>query len=608
MSGVLAVDAVEVTKRYGDLVAVDGISVQVGQGEVYGVLGPNGAGKTTFMRMLFGLIRPDAGEIRLFGRTWAEDGTRILDNVAGFVETPRFYPYLTGRENLAGLARLDVGVAHDRVDEVLEIVELEGRADDRVRDYSYGMVQRLGLAASLLRRPQLLIVDEPANGLDPAGIRDMRALIKRLAASGLTVLLSSHDMAEVEEICDNVTIMREGSVVFHGEIAELRAQAPEQGHRISTDDDERALEIARTAREARGRAGRRTVAWSCAARRTRSIGLCALLSPRGWRFARLELSEAPLETLFFMLTESHSDDALVGYRGRRLTMSTTEVAPSLAATGVQARRPGLGRALGFELGKLFKQKRAPLTLAFAAVAPILIVIILKGQQRPPKDSLFGRYIHQTGWSVPLLILGFAGQWVLPLLTALVAGDIFAGEDQMGTWKTVLTRSVSRTQIFWAKTITAVAFALSVLVVLTISTIISSVVLVGHQPLVGLTGQVIPSHTAALLVSASWATAIPPLLAFTCFAILLSVLSRNPAFAIAAPVVIGMVMQLTGSLGGVEALRPFLLTTPFEAWHGLLAETRFYGPLVWGAFSSAIWCAGSLTWAFIALRRRDVTGG
>ncbi len=275
---------------------------------------------------------------------------------------------------------------------------------------------------------------------------------------------------------------------------------------------------------------------------------------------------------------------------------------------VQARRPGLGRALGFELSKLFKQKRAPLTLAFAAVAPILIVIILKGQQRPPKDSLFGRYIHQTGWSVPLLILGFAGQWVLPLLTALVAGDIFAGEDQMGTWKTVLTRSVSRTQIFWAKTITAVAFALSVLVVLTVSTILSSVVLVGHQPLVGLTGQLIPSHTAALLVSASWATAIPPLLAFTCFAILLSVLSRNPAFAIAAPVVIGMVMQLTGSLGGVEALRPFLLTTPFEAWHGLLAETRFYGPLAWGTFSSAIWCAVSLTWAFIALRRRDVTGG
>jgi len=289
-------------------------------------------------------------------------------------------------------------------------------------------------------------------------------------------------------------------------------------------------------------------------------------------------------------------------------VTTTEYAPSLPAATARQRRPGLASALVWELSKLWKQKRARVTLVLAAIAPILIVLIVKGQQRPPKDSLFGRYVHETGWSVPLLMLGFAGQWVLPLLTALVAGDIFAGEDQMGTWKTLLTRSVSRTQIFWAKTVTAVGFAVSVLVVLAASTIVSSVVLVGHQPLVGLTGQLIPSHTAWVLVSASWASAIPPLLAFTCFAILLSVLSGNPALAIAAPVVIGMVMQLGGALAGVEALRPFLLTTPFEAWHGLLAAPRFYGPLEWGALSSAVWCIGSLTWAFFALQRRDVTGG
>src|SRR5262249_22110973 len=163
----------------------------------------------------------------------------MLDNVAGFVETPRFYPYLTGRENLDGLARLDGGSARARVDAVLETVDLVDRASDKVREYSYGMTQRLGVAASLLRNPRLLIVDEPSNGLDPAGIRDMRALIKRLGDSGLTVLLSSHDMSEVEEICDNVTIMRRGSVVFHGGIAELREQAPEQGHRVSTDHDAR---------------------------------------------------------------------------------------------------------------------------------------------------------------------------------------------------------------------------------------------------------------------------------------------------------------------------------------------------------------------------------
>jgi ABC-2 type transport system ATP-binding protein len=244
MSGVLAVDAVGVTKRYGALTAVDGITLQVAQGEVYGVLGPNGAGKTTFLRMLFGLIRPDAGTIKLFGRTREEAGTRVLDGVSGFIESPKFYPYLSGRKNLEGLARLDGGAAPGRMEEVLEIVDLADRADHKVGGYSFGMRQRLGVAASLLRDPQLLVLDEPANGLDPAGIRDMRALVKRLAASGLTVLLSSHDMTEVEEICDDVTIMRSGSVVFHGPIAELREQAPEQGHRISTDDDKRALELA----------------------------------------------------------------------------------------------------------------------------------------------------------------------------------------------------------------------------------------------------------------------------------------------------------------------------------------------------------------------------
>src|SRR3954469_1180388 len=244
MTEALAVDAVDVTKRYGDLTAVDAITLQVAQGEVYGVLGPNGAGKTTLLRMLFGLIRPDAGTIRLFGQSWRDDGTRVLDGVAGFVESPKFYPYLSGRRNLEGLARLDGGADPGRLDEVLEIVDLADRAKDRVGGYSFGMRQPPGGAASLLRDPQLLVLDEPANGLDPAGMRDMRALIKRLAGSGLTVLLSSHDMDEVEEICDNVTIMKRGTVAFHGTIAKLRTMAPDPGHLLATSDDTRALALA----------------------------------------------------------------------------------------------------------------------------------------------------------------------------------------------------------------------------------------------------------------------------------------------------------------------------------------------------------------------------
>src|SRR5262245_63983457 len=167
MTELLAVEAVEVTKRYGGVTAVDGISLEVGQGEVYGVLGPNGAGKTTFLRMLFGLVRPDAGVIRLFGRTWDEAGPSVLDGVSGFVESPRFYPYLSGRRNLAGLARLDGGVAPERIDEVLEIVDLADRADDRVGGYSFGMRQRLGVALALLRDPQLLVLrsEEPTSAL-----------------------------------------------------------------------------------------------------------------------------------------------------------------------------------------------------------------------------------------------------------------------------------------------------------------------------------------------------------------------------------------------------------------------------------------------------------
>jgi ABC-2 type transport system ATP-binding protein len=244
MNQLLAVDAVGVTKTFGSVRAVNDLSLQVSAGEVYGVLGPNGAGKTTFLRMLFGLIRPDSGTLRVFGRTWKEDGIGVLDGVSGFIESPKFYPYLTGRQNLEGMALLDGGARPGLLEEVLEVVDLTDRARDKVGGYSYGMRQRLGVAASLLREPRLLVLDEPANGLDPGGIRDMRALVKRLAERGLTVLLSSHHMDEVEEICDNVTIMSCGAVAFHGTIAELRSLAPDPGYALDTDANDRALTLA----------------------------------------------------------------------------------------------------------------------------------------------------------------------------------------------------------------------------------------------------------------------------------------------------------------------------------------------------------------------------
>ena len=235
----LPVEARGLVKRYGDLTAVDHVNLTVAGGDVFGYLGPNGAGKTTSLRMLLGLIRPTEGSARLFGRDPLVDGARALDHVAGFVEGPRFYPYLSARRNLRMLADYDGGDARLRIDEVLDLVELRERANDKVGGYSHGMRQRLGIAASLLRQPRLLLLDEPTTGLDPAGMRDMRDLVRRLASEGITVLLSSHLLGEVEELCNRVAIIRRGRIIYEGSLGDLLAGAA-SGYRLRTPEPERA--------------------------------------------------------------------------------------------------------------------------------------------------------------------------------------------------------------------------------------------------------------------------------------------------------------------------------------------------------------------------------
>jgi ABC-2 type transport system ATP-binding protein len=194
--------------------------------------------------MMLGLIRPSEGAVRIFGRDPLIVGARALDGVAGFVEGPRFYPYLSGRKNLELLAAYDrLGATRKDIDAVLETVELYDRAKDRVGGYSHGMRQRLGIAASLIRRPHLLILDEPATGLDPAGMRDMRALVRRLADEGMTVVLSSHLMSEVEELCNRVAIISGGRIIRESTLRDLLASAA-GSYRLETTDNARAREVA----------------------------------------------------------------------------------------------------------------------------------------------------------------------------------------------------------------------------------------------------------------------------------------------------------------------------------------------------------------------------
>ena len=293
-------------KRYGEIVAVDGVDLTVEHGDVFGYLGPNGAGKTTLLRILLGLIRPTTGSAQLFGRDPLVEGAKALEGVAGFVEGPRFYSYLSGRKNLRLLADYDGDGARSRVEEVLELVELRDRAKDRVGGYSHGMRQRLGIAASLLRQPQLLLLDEPTTGLDPAGMRDMRDLVRRLAGEGITILLSSHLLNEVEELCNRVAIIRKGRIVYEGGLRELLSSAA-TGYRLRATEPERARAVllaqtgiegvALSDGELRFSAGEEAAARATIVLGQARIGITALVPQR-----------ASLEELFLGLTGGESSD------------------------------------------------------------------------------------------------------------------------------------------------------------------------------------------------------------------------------------------------------------------------------------------------------------
>ena len=232
-------------KRFGETVAVGGVDISVGEGTVCGLLGRNGAGKTTLLRMILGLLPPDAGAVRLFGREAAAGDAAAREAVAGFVEEPKFYPYLSARRNLELLATLDGDGARVSPGKALELVDLSRRAQDKVRGFSTGMKQRLGIAAALVRSPRLLVLDEPTIGLDPAGAASVRAMVREIAENGGTVFLSSHNMTEVAGICDSIVILREGIKVWDGTMQQLREQAPVAAYRLRTSDDERAQAVAR---------------------------------------------------------------------------------------------------------------------------------------------------------------------------------------------------------------------------------------------------------------------------------------------------------------------------------------------------------------------------
>ncbi|MFB6945134.1 ABC transporter permease [Streptomyces sp. NPDC060286] len=289
----------------------------------------------------------------------------------------------------------------------------------------------------------------------------------------------------------------------------------------------------------------------------------------------------------------------------------THDSPAEAAGAVRtAARPrgGARTVYLWELEKLTAQWRIRAVLVLCLVAPFLFALGLRAQDTLPSDTLFGRWAHDSGFAVPLVVLGFAGQWALPLLVCLVAGDIFSSEDHHGTWKTILTRSRTRGQIFAGKTLAAVTYSAVVVLLLGAGSLAAGVLVIGHQPLVGLSGQEIGAGRAAGIVVESWLYMLLPCLAFTALGVFFSLATRHSAAGIGAPAVLGLLLQLVSLVDGLGPVRRLLPTTAFDAWHGLTTDPAFHRPLVTGAYVSAGCAVVFLAAGHLLMLRRDFTKG
>ncbi len=281
--------------------------------------------------------------------------------------------------------------------------------------------------------------------------------------------------------------------------------------------------------------------------------------------------------------------------------------PEFAGSAVGAgRRPGVMVVWRLELAKLASLLRVRAIAVFCVIAAFLAVAGLNLQSATPGDTPFGQWVHVSGLAIPMVILGFGAQWLLPVLTAVVAGDIFAAEDHFGTWKTIVTRSRTRGELFTGKFLAAVTFAVAVMVLLTASDLAAGL-LAGTQPVVGLGGQLVPAGHATELVIASWASELPPVLGFTALAVLASVATRNPVAGVGIPVLIAWVLQIVTLVNLPEWAQQALLSTPFLAWHGFWTSPAFYGPFREGLVTCAGWFAVCAAASWLVFRRRTIGG-
>jgi ABC-2 type transport system ATP-binding protein len=596
-----ALSVERLSKSYGTKPAVRGVSLAVAPGSVHGLVGPNGSGKSTILRSVLGLVHPDAGMIEVLGGDRAAAAARAEGGLAGLVDDPRFYPYLTARENLALLARLD-GDREPDLDALLDRAGLAEAARQKVGGFSLGMRQRLGLAAALMRRPKVLLLDEPANGLDPAGADELWQVVRELAADGTAVLLSSHDLMAIDEVCDAITVLREGEVAWSGAIGELRALAPAPEHILRTADDGAAAALVHRTRlpaEVGGDGLRVTAAEGEVERLTVELGQV------GIGIRSLTPGASPLRILFTRLTEgpgaAHGE--LTGGASPAL-----DAAPRSAPSARRGhRRPTLADVLAVcavETRKLASQVKPRVLLAACLLGPWLFELAVKGTDSLPADTLYGQWMLESSAALPLVALTFAASWAFALLGSLVGGDAFSSEDRLGTWPTLLTRSRPQSAIVAGKIVVSIGCTLVFVLVLALSASLAGLVLAEHGPLPGLTGELLPTGHAFGLVAISWVAALPTALAWTSLALVLSARTRNSVIGIGVPAVLGILLQLAWFVDGPPLVRELLPSAALDAWHGLFETPAHAGPLVTAVIVAAGWTALGMLALALVIRRRD----
>lgn len=279
-------------------------------------------------------------------------------------------------------------------------------------------------------------------------------------------------------------------------------------------------------------------------------------------------------------------------------------APRAVTASSAGYRWGTLAVWGRELTKLSRLVRVQAVLAACVLAPFVVAAGISVQSTVPADTLFGQWVHQSGFAVSMVVLGFAGQWALPFVVAVVAGDLFSSEDHYGTWKTVLTRSRSRSELFAGKLLAVLTYTVVSLIVLCAASLGAGLAL-GAHPVIGLAGQLVPTGHAGLLVVQSWALQLPPMIGFAALAILLSIASRNSVVGIGAPVLIGLLFQLLALVNLPSGVRIALLGTAFQAWHGLWVNHPFHAPIWHGLITSAAWFLLCAALAWLIFSRRDI---